>query len=225
MGRAHRREIYMKQGMRYLLIFAFLLGGVMLCEAKTESLPVQQTLNEEKVQKKQRKAEKDKKEEEKNLLKEQQRQQKLLKKERLKKERLERHEQQQAKETLSQDGDKKAKLHFLETSHDFGNVPRKGGDLVYEFRFRNEGSIPLVLLRVLTTCSCLRGQYAKRPVMPGEEAVVKVVYEPHKAEPGAFNKVLRILSNSEKGDAVLTVQGNSIEDDARLNIRHGKLRK
>ena len=41
-----------------------------------------------------------------------------------------------------------AHLHFYETTHDFGDIPRKGGNLVREFEFVNDGTEPLVLLRV-----------------------------------------------------------------------------
>ncbi len=37
------------------------------------------------------------------------------------------------------------------TTYDFGTVPRKGGDLVHEFAFTNEGTVPLVVVRVVTS--------------------------------------------------------------------------
>ena len=96
-------------------------------------------------------------------------------------------------------------------THDFGDVRRKGGDLQTEFVFRNEGSAPLVIVRVLTSCSCIRAAYPKRPVAPGGEGVIRIVYEPHKSAPGVFNRVIQIYSNSTGGREVITVQGNSIE--------------
>ena len=51
----------------------------------------------------------------------------------------------------------------------------------------------------------------ERPVAPGERGVVKVIYEPHKKEPGAFSKVIQIFSTSIEGRNVLTVRGNSID--------------
>ncbi|MDE6374416.1 MAG: DUF1573 domain-containing protein, partial [Alistipes sp.] len=96
-------------------------------------------------------------------------------------------------------------------THDFGDVARKGGDLVQDFVFRNEGTAPLVIVRVLTSCSCFKASFPKRPVEPGGEGVIRVTYEPLKSEPGTFNKVLQIYSNSITGREVITVQGNSIE--------------
>ena len=116
-----------------------------------------------------------------------------------------------------------AHLAFEEVTYDFGDVPRKGGDLVREFRFTNDGTEPLVLLRVIISCSCLKADFSKRPVAPGDSGVVRITYQPHKSEPGAFNKVIQIYSNSIDGRDVITVQGNSIDgDEVRVKIRGGR---
>ena len=41
-----------------------------------------------------------------------------------------------------------AVLRLAETLWNVGDVPRKGGDVTHDFRFRNEGTEPLVVLRV-----------------------------------------------------------------------------
>ena len=41
--------------------------------------------------------------------------------------------------------------------------------------------------------------------------MIRVTYEPHKSEPGVFNRVIQVYSNSTGGRALLTVQGNSID--------------
>lgn len=96
-------------------------------------------------------------------------------------------------------------------SYDFGDVPRKGGNVVKEFVFRNEGTAPLVVVRVLTYCSCFKATFPKQPVAPGAEGTIRVVYEPLKGEPGTFNKVLQVYSNSVTGREFITVQGNCVE--------------
>lgn len=106
-------------------------------------------------------------------------------------------------------------LHFEAPSHNFGDVPRKGGDLVQEFRFVNDGTKPLVILRVITSCSCLKASFSKRPVAPADSGVIRIIYEPLKSEPGTFNKVIQVYSNSVDGRDVLTVQGNSIDGKPR----------
>lgn len=106
---------------------------------------------------------------------------------------------------------KGAHLKMNNPTYDFGDVPRKGGALTRDFVFRNEGSAPLVIVRVLTSCSCFKASFPKRPVAPGGQGIIRVTYEPLKSEPGTFNKVLQIYSNSAGGREIITVQGNSIE--------------
>ena len=111
----------------------------------------------------------------------------------------------------------KAHLQLHEKSHHFGDVARRGGDLVHEFRFTNEGDAPLVLTRVVTSCSCLKAHFHRRPVAPGEEGSIRIVYEPQKSEPGVFNKVIQIYSNAAGGREVITVQGNALEAEKIKN--------
>lgn len=121
---------------------------------------------------------------------------------------------------------KGAHLRLENATYNFGDVPRKGGDLVREFRFVNDGTAPLVLVRVITSCSCLKASFSKRPVEPADSGVIRITYEPHKSEPGAFNKVIQVYSNSVDGRDVITVQGNSIDKPERgkVKIRSEKLK-
>ncbi len=75
---------------------------------------------------------------------------------------------------------------------------------------RNGGDAPLVVTRVLTSCSCLRAEFPKRPLAAGAEAAIRIVYEPRKSEPGTFHKVIQVYSNSASGRQVLTVQGRAV---------------
>lgn len=105
-------------------------------------------------------------------------------------------------------------MTFDGSSHDFGDVQRRGGDLVKEFQFVNDGDAPLVIKKITKSCSCMTVTYSRKPVMPGEKAVIKVKYEPHKVEPGIFHKVVQIYSNEQNQRVrLLTIQGNSIDHD------------
>ena len=112
-----------------------------------------------------------------------------------------------------------AVLRLAETLWNVGDVPRKGGDVTHDFRFRNEGTEPLVVLRVITSCSCVKASFPKRG-----EGVIRITYQPHKSEPGTFHKVIRIQSNAEAGDDLLVVQGCAIEQQPRTKVRDGKVK-
>ena len=120
---------------------------------------------------------------------------------------------------------KGAHLRLEGSSWNFGDVPRRGGDLVHEFRFVNDGTTPLVVLRGVTSCSCLKASFSKRPVAPADSGVIRIVYEPHKSEPGTFNKVIQIYSNSVDGRDILTVQGNSIDGETPRKARNDRMKQ
>lgn len=120
-----------------------------------------------------------------------------------------------ARKPGSSSGDRQqqgALLRMDTVSHDFGDVPRRGGNLQWDFPYRNEGDAPLVLTRVVTSCTCLKADYSRRPVEPGGRGTIRITYEPLKNEPGTFSKVIQVYSNSSDGRHVLTVRGNSIEN-------------
>lgn len=101
---------------------------------------------------------------------------------------------------------------FDRLTHNFGDVPRKGGDLIKEFRFVNKGDAPLVIKKITKSCSCMSVVYSRKPVMPGQAAVIKIKYEPHKVEPGIFHKAIQIYSNESTEVRLITIQGNSVDN-------------
>lgn len=105
--------------------------------------------------------------------------------------------------------DGSAKMVFERISHDFGDVQRKGGDLIAMFRFVNEGDAPLVVKKIHKSCSCTTVNYSRRPVLPGESGEITVKYEPHKVEPGKFHRVIQIYTNESNKVKLITIQGNS----------------
>ncbi len=104
-----------------------------------------------------------------------------------------------------------AHISFVKSKHNFGEVKRRGGDLKAEFEYVNDGSEPLVITRIATSCTCIRTDYRRRPLDAGERAVIELTYEPHKMEAGTFHKVVQVYSNSVDGMHLLTVSGNSVE--------------
>ncbi len=117
-----------------------------------------------------------------------------------------------------------AELTLAESSYNFGDVPRKGGDLVREFPFTNTGDAPLVVMRIETSCSCIKASFSKRPIPPGASGSIRITYEPHKGQAGNFSKMVLIYSNSSSGRKSICVQGNSIEENESKRIRTNRHR-
>lgn len=118
----------------------------------------------------------------------------------------------QTAEPQSQTVQKKgAQMTFKTNSYDFGDIARKGGDVECTFEFVNDGDAPLVITRVVTSCSCTKAEYSKKPIAAGATSTIKIIYEPHKKEPGVFHKVIQIFTNTADKRKIVTVKGNSID--------------
>lgn len=104
-----------------------------------------------------------------------------------------------------------AQIRLERTDHDFGDITRHGGEVSTTILFRNVGSEPLVLTRLTTTCSCLKCDYPKRPVPVDGQGEIRLTYQPLKAEPGTFHKVVHVFSNSVSGREIITIRGNSLD--------------
>lgn len=99
-----------------------------------------------------------------------------------------------AKKKTATDNRKAPAITFAETSHDFGNVPEKGGSVSHEFHFTNTGNAPLLILNVTASCGCTKPDAPKKPIQPGESDRIKVTYLPD-GRPGEFSKNISVKTN------------------------------
>lgn len=104
---------------------------------------------------------------------------------------------------------KGALLHFAEKEYDFGEIDRKGENKQCHFHFENRGSEPLVVLSAMTSCSCLKTTFSRKPVAPGGKGTITLHLEARKVEEGVFHRVIQIHSNSSMGTEMLTIKGSS----------------
>ena len=97
-------------------------------------------------------------------------------------------------------------LIFDEKKWNFGDVQEDGGEVEHLFSFKNASSKPVVILDVSSGCGCTTPSFSRKPVLPGAEGEVKVVFDPMN-RPGRFTKgVVVITSTNER--YTLTVEGN-----------------
>ncbi len=99
---------------------------------------------------------------------------------------------------------------FTETECNFGRIAERGKAVSHVFEFTNEGTHPLVITRIVTTCKCTSYDFSKKPVPPGEKGRITVRYNPRKQE-GMFYKVLQIYTNCEQGRMMLTIRGEVVK--------------
>jgi hypothetical protein len=98
-------------------------------------------------------------------------------------------------------------IRFERLVHDFGQIAENSSGNV-DFKFRNVGSEPLVLLDVRPSCgTCVTiRNWPRNPIMPGEEGIVAVRYNTHIL--GDMGKTVTVLSNGRTDRAVLRLNGN-----------------
>lgn len=118
-------------------------------------------------------------------------------------------------------------ISFGKTSYNFGNINELDGIKSYEFEFVNNGSQPLIVHDVTSTCGCTIPEWSREPIAPGGKGKIKVTFDP-KGRPGAFRKTITVKSNARESAVTLYIVGlvnpkpKTVADD--FPIRMGKVR-
>lgn len=90
--------------------------------------------------------------------------------------------------------------------HDFGVIKESAGKVTHTFMVKNEGSMPLVITRVIASCGCTTPEWTKEPIAPGKLGQVKVTFNPE-GRPGPFAKTISVYSNGKSGSFIFTIRG------------------
>jgi len=106
------------------------------------------------------------------------------------------------------------KFKFEKEEHDFGAVVE--GDLAtHVFKFKNVGTAPIVITNVRASCGCTTPEWSKTPVPPGQEGIIKAVYN-SQGRPGNFAKSITITSNASEPVKSLKISGVVNQDPSKL---------
>ena len=86
-------------------------------------------------------------------------------------------------------------IRFDSDVFDFGDI---SADTIrsHSFVLTNDGTAPLVITRVYSSCGCTTASYPEEPVMPGDTARIVVTFNPAGRSAGYFTKLVRIRSNA-----------------------------
>lgn len=99
-----------------------------------------------------------------------------------------------------------ANFKFEKTTHDFGTVKAGTDTLWVDFKFVNDGTEPLLISDVKTSCDCTLAQWPKTAIQPGKSAVIKGGFKIEGKSDG-FNKNIIIMANTMPGTTFLTMKG------------------
>lgn len=103
------------------------------------------------------------------------------------------------------DTTKMAKLVFPEPVYEFEAVTA-GTVIKHDFSFTNEGTVPLVISDVRSTCGCTVADWPREPIAPGESGVIPVEFDT-KNKQGVQNKPVTITANTFPAKSVIYVNG------------------
>ncbi len=100
------------------------------------------------------------------------------------------------------------KLKFDKTEHDFGVINE--GDVVETvFVFTNSGKSELIITSAKASCGCTVPEWPKEPIMPGEEAKIKVKFNSDR-KPNLQQKQITLVTNTENGKEILKIKAQVI---------------
>ena len=76
----------------------------------------------------------------------------------------------------------------------------------FEYAFVNKGARPLVISRLVSTCSCAKAEYDKRVVPPGQRGVVRLIYSPEGRVGKNIRRVFVYTDDNTQPSAVLRLE-------------------
>lgn len=76
----------------------------------------------------------------------------------------------------------------------------------FEYGFTNKGVRPLVISRLLSTCTCAKAEYDKRVIKPGERGVIRLIYNPEGRLGKNVRRVFVYTDDNTQPSAVLRLE-------------------
>lgn len=109
------------------------------------------------------------------------------------------------------------KMTFEAETVDYGSI-KQGADPFRVFKFKNEGSEPLVITGARGSCGCTVPTYPQEPILPGKSAEIKVRYDTQRI--GAFTKTVTITTNEagENASRILTIKGEVKQAEEKQSV-------
>jgi hypothetical protein len=102
----------------------------------------------------------------------------------------------------------KSRLVFTEYEHDFGKVT-EGEKVGYVFNFENKGTGNLVISSAATTCGCTVPKFDNKPVSPGGNGKLEVVFDATGKE-GIQTKTITVKSNADTPFILLKIRAEVV---------------
>jgi hypothetical protein len=100
-------------------------------------------------------------------------------------------------------------IKFDTLFHNFGTLIQ-GEQVAFTFNFKNTGKSNLIIKDAYSTCGCTVPDYSTKPILPGEEGKIEVVFN-SEGKRGLQYKTLKL--NTIKKEKTLTIKANVLENN------------
>lgn len=107
-----------------------------------------------------------------------------------------------------------AVISFEQGMYNFGKIIQ-GEKVNYEFKFKNTGKSPLIISNATATCGCTIPEPPKEPIKPGNNGVIKVVFN-SAGKMGMQDKVITVTSNGNPSTTEVHLIGEVTEAGATV---------
>jgi uncharacterized protein DUF1573 len=99
-------------------------------------------------------------------------------------------------------------VQMIDSVYDFGKVT-DGEKVIYNYRFKNTGSKPLIISSASASCGCTVPEKPEEPIKPGETGFLKVVFN-SEGRVGPTHKTVTVISNAYPSFPVLLLTGEVV---------------
>jgi hypothetical protein len=89
-----------------------------------------------------------------------------------------------------------AEFEFTKEIHNFGSL-QSGEIVVYTFEFKNTGNNNLIINNIETGCGCIKADFSKKTVLPGERGFIDVEFDSSGLWGKQF-KTIEVYANTKK---------------------------
>jgi len=100
-------------------------------------------------------------------------------------------------------------FQFESDTFQFGKITQ-GEKVNHTFKFKNTGKSDLVISSANGSCGCTVPDYPKKPIAPGQEAEINVVFN-SEGKAGLQNRSVTLIANTFPNKHVIYLKGEVIE--------------
>lgn len=97
-------------------------------------------------------------------------------------------------------------LKFRSMVGDYGHIREDGGSVVCRFEAINQGTEPVAIVDVVTSCGCTSVEYERKPIEPGASTTLDIRYDPMN-RPGRIDRTVYVRTSDCDAEIRLRLEG------------------